>query len=268
MTFSPVIPTSFHPGDPRLATLISSGVLGGWRDSLAGIPFALRLQTHRGDNIPLGLYQDAACTIPAVTDGDPVGGWRDEISGSGLVAVQSISTQRPTLRFRSGVPVLEFDGVDDFLSLTLARPFPFSISVSAKSSDTSFGGMAGYGNFNVAIGNGFPGTAPNNGFWIWTPNAATTYGEAGSIDTDWHNHIGVIPSEVESEWVMYRDGIAVGSPGLDAATPQSGATTLFIGQSSTSENWAGDMTSYMQSTGAWDSETSGVISSYNTSLHP
>lgn len=100
--------------------LSGSGILtraGGWVDPLAGITFALRLQTHRGDGVPLGLYQDAACTVPATEDGDPVGGWRDELSGSGLVAEQSVSTKRPTLRFAGGIPVLEFDGVDDWLDI-------------------------------------------------------------------------------------------------------------------------------------------------------
>lgn len=89
---------------------------GGWVDPLAGIAFALRLQTHRGDGVPLGLYQDLDELVPATEDGDPVAVWRDELSGSGLAATQSVSTKRPTLRFTGGIPWLEFDGVDDFLA--------------------------------------------------------------------------------------------------------------------------------------------------------
>ncbi|RYD33658.1 MAG: hypothetical protein EOP87_10615 [Verrucomicrobiaceae bacterium] len=84
-------------------------------DPLAGMAFSLRLQTHRGDGIPLGLYQDVSCTAPAMAEGDLIAAWRDELSGSGLVAVQEVSSKRPTLRFVSGKPVLEFDGSDDFL---------------------------------------------------------------------------------------------------------------------------------------------------------
>jgi hypothetical protein len=86
-------------------------------DPLMGTAFSLRLQTHRGDGIPLGLYQDTACTIPATTDGDFIAAWRDELSGSGLFAVQSISTKQPKLRFSGGVPWLEFDGIDDWMSI-------------------------------------------------------------------------------------------------------------------------------------------------------
>lgn len=66
----------------------------------------------------LGLYQDAACTIPALNDGDPIGGWRDEISGSLKKITVSISTKRPTLRFVNGVPVVRCDGIDDDLAGT------------------------------------------------------------------------------------------------------------------------------------------------------
>lgn len=89
-----------------------------WVDPLAGYTFALRLQTHRGDGVPLGLFQDAAGTIPAMVDGDPVGCWKDRISGSGLQAVQATATMRPTLRFSGGLPYVSFDGVDDSLVVT------------------------------------------------------------------------------------------------------------------------------------------------------
>lgn len=100
---------------------------GGWSewaesnefvyDPIAGLDFSLRLQTHRGDGAPLGLYLDTACTTPATTAGDPIAAWRDELSGSGIVAIQPTSTKRPTLRFTSGIPWLEFDGVDDLLRI-------------------------------------------------------------------------------------------------------------------------------------------------------
>lgn len=88
-----------------------------WVDPLADIDFALRLQTHRGDGVPLGLYQDTAFTIPATTAGQSIAAWRDELSGSALIATQSVSTKRPTLRFTNGIPWLEFDGIDDWLDV-------------------------------------------------------------------------------------------------------------------------------------------------------
>jgi len=85
--------------------------------SIDGVDFILRLQTHRGDCIPLGLYTDMACSTPATEHGDAIAAWRDELSGSGVVAVQSDPERRPLLRFREGVPTIEFDGVNDYLSI-------------------------------------------------------------------------------------------------------------------------------------------------------
>jgi hypothetical protein len=83
-------------------------------DTLAGISFALRLQTHKGDKIPFSMYQDTACTIPATLAGEKVKGWKDELSGSGLIATQTDSTKAPTLQFSAGgVPVLLYDNVND-----------------------------------------------------------------------------------------------------------------------------------------------------------
>ena len=114
-------------------------------DPLAGIPFSLRLQTHGGEVLPLGLYKDTACTIPATNEGDLIAAWRDEISGSGLVAVQDVSTKRPSLRFVAGRPVVRFDGVDDVLQTTIQAPDDaFSYAAS--------GGFRGTGIYPALIG--------------------------------------------------------------------------------------------------------------------
>lgn len=90
-------------------------------DPLAGIVFALRLQAQQGDNVPIGLYQDTACTIPALLDGDPIAAWRDELGTSGLILIQSDSQKQPMLLFDGGTPTVYFDGVDDFLAVTSAN---------------------------------------------------------------------------------------------------------------------------------------------------
>lgn len=92
-------PSNFFCGDHQPAGTIPSG----------------RLKT-------VGLYQDLACTIPAARWGDSVAAWRDELSDSGIVAIQSVTTKRPTLQFENGVPYLQFDGVDDFLSSSATFP--------------------------------------------------------------------------------------------------------------------------------------------------
>jgi len=103
-------------------------------DPLADVPFAIRLQTHNGNNVPLGLFQDTACTIPATSDFELVAAWRDELSGSGLVLTQSNVNQRPMLFFINGVPTLFFDGSDDRLqgSLTGIGVTSYTISCAGQ----------------------------------------------------------------------------------------------------------------------------------------
>lgn len=94
--------------------------MGGAADTLAGISFALRLQTHNGDNVPLGLYLDTACTTPATDEFDIIAGWKDELGTSGIAGTQATEAKRPILVFDAGVPTLLFDGVDDALEFTNA----------------------------------------------------------------------------------------------------------------------------------------------------
>lgn len=67
----------------------------------------LKLVTHNGDNVPVGLYQDTAATIPATTEADPVAAWKDMRSG-GTVFTQAVGAGQPFLTFISGVPMVEF----------------------------------------------------------------------------------------------------------------------------------------------------------------
>ena len=65
-----------------------------------------------------GRYQDAAGTLLALADGDPLGRLLDQ-SGSGNDLTQSVAAKRPTLKWVSnGLRTFwaaRFDGVDDFL---------------------------------------------------------------------------------------------------------------------------------------------------------
>lgn len=124
-----------------------------WVDPLAAYTFALRLQTHRGDGVPVGLFQDAAGTVPATADGDPVGCWKDVLGAGLLSATQSVSTQRPTLRFRSGIPTLAFDGVDDFLQTTVTSNTLRTMFSAQKSTDiTAFRTIVDDGNVQCFMG--------------------------------------------------------------------------------------------------------------------
>ena len=116
-----------------------------WQDAGGGGPAPFITVIEHKRLAPLGLYKDTTCTIPATNEGDLIAGWRDEISGSGLVAVQDVSTKRPSLRFVAGRPVVRFDGVDDVLQTTIQAPDDaFSYAAS--------GGFRGTGIYPALIG--------------------------------------------------------------------------------------------------------------------
>jgi hypothetical protein len=100
-------------------------------DPLAGIPFVVRWQSYAG-GAPIGYYLDEACTIPAVTEFDLVVAIKDELSGSGLVAVQTNPDRQAMLVFVNGVPGLYFDGVDDLYIHTATLTAPCSIFAVCK----------------------------------------------------------------------------------------------------------------------------------------
>jgi len=72
------------------------------------------------------VFQDSALTTPAVLDTDPVGGWKDQ-TGLNHAQIQATTTRRPTLRLnqKNGLPIVRFDGVDDYLKalFTLATVY-------------------------------------------------------------------------------------------------------------------------------------------------
>lgn len=73
------------------------------------------------------LWQDAARTVPAASNGDVVGAW-DDASGTGNHVTQATTAKKPTLRTGvvGGKPVIRFDGSNDTL-----------VSVAASGTDTS-----------------------------------------------------------------------------------------------------------------------------------
>jgi hypothetical protein len=68
---------------------------------------------------PGTLFQDSALTTPALSDADPVGGWKDK-SGRGFDVIQATAGLRPLLKLNrlNGRPSILFDGVDDTLRKT------------------------------------------------------------------------------------------------------------------------------------------------------
>lgn len=65
------------------------------------------------------LFQTSSLDTPATADGDPVGGWKNR-AASAYHALQATSGRRPLLRLNAvnGLPLVEFDGSDDYLAIT------------------------------------------------------------------------------------------------------------------------------------------------------
>lgn len=84
------------------------------------------------------MFQDVSGTVPVTKDGDPVGMIKDK-SGNDNHAIQEIASARPIYRTDGELHWLEFDGVDDYLTSTLASiKQPYTI-VTAKDESMIFG---------------------------------------------------------------------------------------------------------------------------------
>lgn len=163
----PVMPGGFvKRADGGPAVVLPGGFIqlsAGETDPLAALAFQARLQNRvAGSLTPLGMYQDTACTIPATAEFDPVAAFQDELSGSGRKFIQADTDKQPALRFLGGVPVLEFDGIDDCLVLDGANLSPVWLAARvqyiagggvARVTSTAGGGnggfLASFGNWNA-----------------------------------------------------------------------------------------------------------------------
>lgn len=108
------------------------------------LPTAGRALWLRAD---AGLYQDAAGTLPAAADNDPVAHWADAAGGP-LAAVQpGSSLKRPRLRLAqvAGRPALRFDGVDDGLQVAGLTLSTFTLLAVARPT------YPGPGDFNSRV---------------------------------------------------------------------------------------------------------------------
>lgn len=111
----------------------------------------------------LSFWADAS-QITGLVDGDPVATWPD-LSGNSRDATQSTSSARPTYRTAqaNGLPVVRFDGVDDYLALAAYEPLAVdgsAVSVFAVAKPT-------------VTGRHLLGT--RGGGFIWRVTAASTW---------------------------------------------------------------------------------------------
>lgn len=112
----PEEPPAPAPWSP--ATLFSSGITGAWYDP----------------SDTTTLFQDTAGTIPVTAAGQAVAAMHDK-SGLGRHLTQPILAKRPTYQTDGTLHWIDFDGVDDFLSVA-------SFDLSSTDKVTIFAGLS------------------------------------------------------------------------------------------------------------------------------
>jgi hypothetical protein len=259
-----------------MSILLTPGVIAshrrGWIDPLAGFSFSLRLQTHRGDGVPVGLYKDAECAIPATADGDAIAAWRDELSDSGLVAVQSVSTKRPILKFVSGIPVLRFDGIDDFLLIAtvptisgvvgaVATAF-YNAAVQANGRLVSMAAATG---FDFEGGAGYvPALRPSTGSSIGT-QYGSSYGAQSVMENEWLTFASRATGTAIETWKNGDDKAtsSVDTSGIASTRIKIAGSFAF---SEVDDLWGGDISS--ATLGPWTESEILLVQEYLTTLRP
>ena len=126
MVFQPIFGRAFMPPFPDL------GVAAFSPTDIAGLQLWLKADA--------GLWQDSVGGTPAVADADVVGAWADQ-SGSGNNATQATTSKKPLLKLaiQNGMPVVRFDGTDDYLQalFALVQPVTIFLVMRKRSTGTS-----------------------------------------------------------------------------------------------------------------------------------
>lgn len=206
-------------------------------DPLAGIEFSARWQSHVGDDVPLGYYQDEACTIPAVTEFDLVVAVKDELSGSGLIMTQSDPDKQMLLRFTAeGVPYLESDGVDDYYEMASVAGMGadnWSVVVAVATNDLSGTRVV------TSIGSDVTPT----GYAVTQRTGKIAFLRNGLANepstTDWVVDEPTVVSVIRNAGTvtLYANGVAL-SPTYSNA-PNAPTTASFIGWNGGDQYWSG-----------------------------
>ncbi|WP_105245425.1 hypothetical protein [Psychrobacter sp. Marseille-P5312] len=128
------------------------------------------------------LFQDVAGTVPVTADGDPVALMLDK-SGNNNHATQTVSTSRPVYMTDGELHWLEFDGVDDSLSIPdydIPDKDNYILALTIRSVSSSIGAHeriyyynnSNVGNIQVNINNSHK-LSFTHGDSIYVPNAST-----------------------------------------------------------------------------------------------
>jgi hypothetical protein len=170
------------------------------------------------------LWLDAS-RITGLNDGDAVTTWTD-LTGNGWNATQGTASAKPTYRVVGGLPVVQTDGVNDWLATTgpdLSTAAYTVVGASrwvvANTGRTFSGHGSGInwlmGHWNSSTENYFA-----NGSWVAGPNA-------GASDTNWRIYAATGDFTNDS-WAMYVNGVLTAGPNSNGL---NGPGNFYLGSS-------------------------------------
>lgn len=140
------------------AAILGADVLGGWTPSeISGLYLWLDAEQ--------GLYQDVGGATPAINDSDLIALWQDQ-SGNNRHVSQETEDKRPLLKLdiKNGLPVVRFDGSDDFLQATVAADASKTLFIVTRSLSGSGSNRACIGYDDIASFYWNPGDGAG---WLW-----------------------------------------------------------------------------------------------------
>lgn len=241
---------------------IQTALLSGSAPDPINFSWIVRLQSHYpGNNTPLGLWQDSAMTTQATQQDDPIGAWSDELSDSGLVAVQPDPDKRLLLDFINGVPTVYCPGVDNFLEITsVTLGSPISIFLGVAYEDLLLNAKGIYGNRTGAL------------FQIYQRLAEIGLTETGVADnnTSGANFTeGVFKTVTAVQVNGGASSIRVNGTQRASWTgiPISAASTIFIGKDGSGGFFKGNLTAAMQIPTLSDANRD-IVETYIANLNP
>lgn len=172
----------------------------------------------------VGTFQDTGLTTPATADADPIGGWQDQ-SGLGNHVLQSTGANRPTLKLaiQNGRSIVRFDGVNDVLTVGLARNQPTTAFIVVKKTATGNRYVFDGSNTNALF-------SPDETHWQAYSGVALA---ATAVPSNWNIVVGVFNGG--SSKISINGTVGTGNAGANNATATSigafnaGAAAWFAG---------------------------------------
>lgn len=229
-------------------------------DPISGFTFFARLQTHRGDNIPIGLYQENSFDVPATQEGDQISMWADEISDSGVVFDFSYGGSLPFLTFIDGVPCVAWNGLDNFAKNFGTLNQPFSCWFGCRIDNLSQYRFL-FDSTNIGIPCAFYASdlVADDNYAIY---AGAEVQSTDIVNTDWHSLGAVFDGNFSS--IIIDDNktpnLTPGVLGLDGIT--------LGGRRNDIQLFSGLMTSAIFLDRALTNEEQVIISNYIQSINP